>query len=335
MTENIRKDFCVECRKMTEYVLKTKNIKKVIREKEYSFDITIAVCAECGGEMGVPGLIDQNIKEVDEQYRAAEGLVAIDDIYKMMSIYHIGKAPLSLALGFGEVTIARYLSGQIPSKEYSDVIRNALSSPSYMKQLLIQNREKIAGAAFHKAMNAVSGLECLFSVSDRMLRVIAYIFEKLEEVTPLMLQKLLYFSQGLSLILYKEPLFEEDCEAWVHGPVYPKVYNLFKDFKYNPIDDARFAVLYGKVHELTSREQEVLDLVIASFGLYSGKALEKITHNEQPWKIARKGCGDGILSNEVVKKETMASYYSSVNQKYDLGTCQGLKKYIQSMLELS
>ena len=36
-------------------------------------------------------------------------------------------------------------------------------------------------------------LEKLFSVSDKMLRVISYVFEKLEEVTPLMLQKLLYF----------------------------------------------------------------------------------------------------------------------------------------------
>ena len=28
-------------------------------------------CNECGGEMGIPGLIDYNIKEIDEQYRKA------------------------------------------------------------------------------------------------------------------------------------------------------------------------------------------------------------------------------------------------------------------------
>lgn len=39
-----------------------------------------------------------------------------------MKIYKIGKAPLSLALGFGEVTITRYLSGQIPLKEYCYLI---------------------------------------------------------------------------------------------------------------------------------------------------------------------------------------------------------------------
>ena len=48
----------------------------------------------------------------------------------MMKIYKIGRAPLSLALGFGEVTIPRYLEGQMPSKEYSDIIKATFSSPA-------------------------------------------------------------------------------------------------------------------------------------------------------------------------------------------------------------
>ena len=44
--------------------------RKSIREKEYTFEITAAFCNECGGEMGIPGLMDYNIKEIDEQYRS-------------------------------------------------------------------------------------------------------------------------------------------------------------------------------------------------------------------------------------------------------------------------
>ena len=77
--------------------------------------------------MDIPGLLDANIRAIDEQYRHAEGIVSIDDIQKIMAIYNIGKAPLSIALGFGEITITRYLSGQMPSKEYSDIIKKALS----------------------------------------------------------------------------------------------------------------------------------------------------------------------------------------------------------------
>ena len=182
MTEKGRRDFCIECRKETEYLLQKKDIVN-IRDKEYTFAITVAVCAECGEEMSIPGLIDKNVQEIDEQYRAAEGLVSIDDIEKLMKIYKIGKAPLSLALGFGEVTIPRYLEGQVPSKEYSDIMKAALSSPAYMKQKLMENREKLTDAAYRKAFAAAESIESLFSVSDKMLRVIAYIFEKLYPLT--------------------------------------------------------------------------------------------------------------------------------------------------------
>ena len=69
-----RKDFCTECRRETSYTLKKIKINQTIREKEYTFDITAAFCNECGGEMGIPGLMDYNIKEIDEQYRSFRAL---------------------------------------------------------------------------------------------------------------------------------------------------------------------------------------------------------------------------------------------------------------------
>ena len=333
MTEKGRRDFCIECRKETEFFLQKKDIIKNIRDKQYKFAITVAVCAECGEEMSIPGLIDMNVQEIDKQYREAEGLVSIDDIEKLMKIYKIGKAPLSLALGFGEVTIPRYLEGQVPSKEYSDIMRAALTSPVYMKKKLVENRVKLTDAAYKKAKLAADSMESLFSVSEKMLRVIAYVFEKLEEVTPLMLQKLLYFIQGVYSALYGRPIFKEDCRAWVHGPVYPEVYELFRDFKYNPIDDARFALLEGTEDALTEEEKKVIDLVVNTFGMYGGKVLERITHNEDPWKEARKGYGDSIPSNELLSKDRIMRYYKAINQKYRIGTEEGLKKYINEMLD--
>lgn len=335
MTEKGKRDFCIECRKETGYLLQKKDIEKNIRDMDYTFSITVAVCAECGEEMSIPGLIDKNIQEIDEQYRAVEGLVSIEDIERLMKIYKIGKAPLSLALGFGEVTIPRYLEGQLPSKEYSDIVKAALASPAYMKQKLIENREKLTDAAYKKAMAAADSIESLFSVSDKMLRVIAYVFEKLEEVTPLMLQKLLYFIQGIYSALYGKPIFEEDCRAWIHGPVYPEVYELFRDFKYNPIDDARFALLKGNEDALTDDEKKVIDLVVNTFGMYGGKVLEKITHNEDPWTEARKGYGDSIPSSELLLKDRIMKYYIAVNQKYGIDTEAGLRTYIHDMLAIA
>ena len=332
MAERRRTDFCIECRNETEYVLQKRRIVRMIRDREYSFEITMAICSECGEEMSIPGLIDRNVQEIDEQYRWTEGIVTVKDIERLMKLYKIGKGPLSLALGFGEVTIPRYLEGQIPSKEYSDIIKSALSSPAFMREKLAGNREKLTDAAYKKAMAAAEGLEVLFCVSEKMLGVIACIFEELEEVTPLMLQKLLYFIQGIYSALYGKPLFEEDCRAWVHGPVYPEVYTLFRDFKYNPIDDVRFGLLKGTDDVLTEEERDVIDRVVNTFGIYGGKVLEKITHNEEPWKSARKGYGDQVPSSELVSKDSIRKYYESVNEVYGVGSEEGVREYIRHML---
>ena len=255
-------DFCIECRKATEYEIRKKACKEMIRDKEYELYLTTAICKECGCEMNIPGLIDKNIRERDAQYRIAEEIISVENIKKLMGIYHIGKVPLSLALGFGEKTIGRYLDGQMPSKEYSDIMKKALTRPEYMKGLLVRNRGNVGETAFKEAMKAVDELEGLFKVSDKMLVNIAYIFEQMQEVTPLALQKILYYAQGIYMALSGTVLFPEDCYAWQHGPVYEKVYFLFRDFKYNPIDDNRFALLAGRAKDLQDKEKEAVDLEI-------------------------------------------------------------------------
>ena len=127
-------------------------------------------------------------------------------------------------------------------------------------------------------------------------------------------------------------MFVEDCEAWIHGPVYPEVYDLFRDFKYNPIEDARFAVFEGIDDELTADERKVIDLVVNTFGLYGGKVLERITHNEEPWIKARRGYSDHISSNEPLTKESIKAYYVAVDKEYGIASEDGLRKYIQVML---
>lgn len=325
-------DFCTSCRKETSYKLCKKTVHKVIKDKEYEFEITVAICDECGEEMDIHGLLDSNVKSIDEQYRHAEGLISVDYIQKIMDIYNIGKAPLSVALGFGEITITRYLSGQMPSKEYSDIIKKALSSPNYMIKLMNENEKKMGEAAYKKAMKAAEEVAGLFCVSDKMLLTISYIFKQMKEVTPLALQKILYFIQGIYMVLFNKPLYKEDCMAWIHGPVYEEVYDLFKDFKYNPIEDNRFAIFKDRFEELSEDEKKVIDLVINTFGKYSGKVLESITHEELPWKNARIGYEASEPSREVISKEEIRNYFISVADRYGVDTEEKLNSYIQSYM---
>lgn len=66
--EGKRTDFCPECRKNTEYIVKKVRFPKKIEGTPYVFNVSAAFCTECGGEVSPPGSIDQMIQDIQEQY---------------------------------------------------------------------------------------------------------------------------------------------------------------------------------------------------------------------------------------------------------------------------
>ena len=202
-----------------------------------------------------------------------------------------------------------------------------------MMEKLEKNKDKIGEAAYKKAMRAAKELEPLYSLSEKMLLAISYIFYLAEEITPLALQKMLYYIQGVYMQLFQKELFSEDCIAWVHGPVYKDVYEVFRNFKYNPIEDTRFSLLQNRFRELSREERIAIELVVDSFGMYSGKALEEITHTETPWQEARAHCLPQGRSNVIISKESIRKYFSEVAEKFQINSVSGIRNYIDSRLE--
>lgn len=122
---------------------------------------------------------------------------------------------------------------------------------------------------------------------------------------PLKLQKLLYLAQGYSYVFYDRPLFNEDIEGWVHGPVVPSVYQLYSVYRYNPID------LSYEIEELDNDALDVLNYVINKYAKYDSKYLEKLTHNQEPWIFSREGLDPDERSDKTITKESIANYFIS------------------------
>lgn len=330
-----RAQFCVECGKEMPYHMRNITITRKIRKKEYSFEIAAAFCVGCGKTVSPPGLFDSNAEEIDRQYREEEGIVCAENIKALMERYCLEEVSLSLALGFDETTLTGYLAGQIPSAEASKILKMAFQSPDYMMQKLQKNRAGTGEAAYRKAMCAGEELKRLFSLSAKMRSVIFYLLKKARRVTPLSLQKMLYFVQGIHMAFYGVELFQEDCQAWAHGPVYKEVYETFRGFRFEPIEERRFCssfICRNGFEELSDREKKVVALVAESLGVYSGKALERVTHGETPWKEARNGCRLGQRSAAVISKESVRTYFLTVASQYDFTSVVGLREYIDSRL---
>ena len=129
--------------------------------------------------------------------------------------------------------------------------------------------------------------------------VAKYIIKSLP-VDNLKLQKLLYYSQAVHLVLHdKEPLFPEDIEAWDYGPVVPPVYHEYKHYGFETIPPAE------EQSTLNFEEMKSVDMTLACFGDRSGAALIGQTHYEAPWKNAYK---PGRPSN-IITVESIYNYF--------------------------
>lgn len=126
-------------------------------------------------------------------------------------------------------------------------------------------------------------------------------------ITPLKLQKILYYAQGYHLALKDIELFPEDFEAWAHGPVNEGIYNKYRDCGYNTIPEPTEDNVEFDIDTI-----DFLTDIWHTFGIYDGKYLEEQTHNESPWINARKGCKSGERCNVVISKESMTNFFKKV-----------------------
>ncbi|EES91584.1 MULTISPECIES: type II toxin-antitoxin system antitoxin SocA domain-containing protein [Clostridium] len=320
--------FCEKCHDMIEYSIKEVDKNKSIKSKNIKYKGKEAYCNECGEMIFVSDIRDYNLKMLDEAYRNEEKLILVSEIEDILNKYDIGKRPLSLLLGWGEGTLTRYLNGDIPTKQYSDILKRILENPLYMIEMLEQHKDRISERAYNLCKLSIEKIEKdqrAFTIEneEKIDSVVKYILYKCVDITPLALQKLLYYCQGFYKVFNGEYLFNNDCEAWVHGPVYKSIYHEYKNYGYNPIEE-NIEFNHG---ELTEIEREIIDNIIINLGCYSGKILEKITHSEMPWRTTRKGLDANELSDRIINKELIGEYFNEIKMKYNMLNISDIRDY--------
>lgn len=120
------------------------------------------------------------------------------------------------------------------------------------------------------------------------------------------IQKLAYIAHGWNLAINKEPLIEENPEAWDNGPVYRSIWDHIKDNGYQGQNCALVDRFDGKelVAELTPREKLIIDHVWKKYNSYSANKLSQMTHEpDTPWSKAYFDRGrNAQLSNDEIQK---------------------------------
>lgn len=138
--------------------------------------------------------------------------------------------------------------------------------------------------------------------------VARYIIEKNGgKMSVMKLQRLCYYSQAWALVWDGEPLFDEDFEAWVSGPVCRKLFERTKDrfFAYGKDE-------YGGDGDLSEDQKNTIDHVYDHYGRHDAQWLSQLTQMEEPWQRAKAGRADRAHSDNIISKESMSMYYESL-----------------------
>lgn len=144
--------------------------------------------------------------------------------------------------------------------------------------------------------------------------------EEGRNLTPLKLLKLVYIAYGWVLALTGRRLFEEEIQAWQHGPVIPSLYHEFKHFGREPVTERAqafdldsFDVVRPEVPESDKETALILDKVWSAYKAFSGWALRNKTHaSDTPWSDVYE---DG-RRNIVIPDEKIADHYRKRIEKY-------------------
>jgi len=119
-------------------------------------------------------------------------------------------------------------------------------------------------------------------------------------MTNMRLQKLLYYEQGYHLAMFDTPLFDEEIEAWMYGPVVPSVYDHYKN------NGSQILPVEADNLELTDDENELFGNVYNAYREFSTLGLMNKTHKESPWKSAK-----STGRNSVISQNSMKAYFKT------------------------
>jgi len=127
-----------------------------------------------------------------------------------------------------------------------------------------------------------------------------------KDLSPMKLQKLLYFAHGWYLAVNDAPLLTDRIQAWQFGPVIDTLYHETKRYGNDHIDQP----LTRAWEEIDEETNQFLDSIWDTYSPYSAVRLSNATHAEgSPWDQAVKKNGGVIKKNMIIDDQIIKDYF--------------------------
>lgn len=134
---------------------------------------------------------------------------------------------------------------------------------------------------------------------------------KITDLTPMKLQKLVFFAQSWSLKILDKPLVEDFFAKWTYGPVQPQLYHAVKDYQNHHIstlistleftEDGGFQTVTPEFVDEVGDFRCIIDNIITVYGHMTAANLSRLTHlPDSAW--AKAGDEQAVLDNKLLKE---------------------------------
>lgn len=140
------------------------------------------------------------------------------------------------------------------------------------------------------------------------------------QVSPMKLQKLLFFAHADFLVRFRKPLIKQEFEAWDYGPVIPSVFQEFKTSAKAPITSrARAFNPVTAMREVAccSPPAAELSAIRAVYDFYrpaSATDLSRMSHElEGVWRHARGMFVNGLNMDRRISNDMILSYHRPIH----------------------
>ena len=306
--------------------IKTRKIEANVKGKIIEFDEYYMIDPITKKEVFDRNIEIENDIRLYDIYKKQMNLLTSTEIKNIRKKYNMNQKEFALSIGVGEITIHRFENGSIQTESVDSIIRLS-EDPDIMYNLLIKNQTSLSDSDFNMFLKKVNALKKLkhhkianFNINDYInlnfetesinnvtnQLIIEYNTQidnvskkygiedncgKAEYITPLKLQKLLYYIQGMSLRIYGKPAFLNNISAWEYGPVVEEIYQKYKGR--NPIFTPRTN------YKVNDGLKKIIELVVSSYGQIEAGSLIDLTHDENPWIDS---IGSGTINIELIKE---------------------------------
>lgn len=152
------------------------------------------------------------------------------------------------------------------------------------------------------------------TVSTQVIFKVAQWFLNKMPMSENKLQKLCYYAYAWYIVFFNDAdvinneediktLCDDYFEAWIHGPVCRRLYNKYRQYGGENIPaEAEKPIFDDKTTDLLNQVWNI-------YGSLTADQLEHLTHQEDPWKMAREGVPFGDACTNRITPLSIFNYY--------------------------